>query len=114
VWLKSAIAKTPDERERGIQSAQDPVLDHSQKTGETALPDWLKGWWSVNDGEQYYYYFGESHGCYHTKVPPPQVTLAWDHYGAVEKFTRVPGANPGAMSGTSNKYGALAATKMQN
>jgi hypothetical protein len=65
VWLKSAIAKTRHrntntitccevEVTRGIQSAQDPVLDHSQKTGETALPDWLKGWWSVNDGEQYY------------------------------------------------------------
>jgi Type VI secretion system (T6SS), amidase effector protein 4 len=108
----------------------------SQKTGETAMPDWLKGWWSVNDGEQYYYYFGESHGCYYTKIPPagkkhpterdktneatvtisdspPQVTLAWDHYGTIEKFTRVPGGNPEAMSGTSNKYGGLTATKMQ-
>jgi hypothetical protein len=44
---------------------------------------------------------------------PPQVTLAWGHYGTAEKFRRVPGGNPKAMSGISNKYGALTATKMQ-
>lgn len=107
----------------------------SQKAAGTPIPDWLKGWWSVFDGEQYYYYFSESLGCYYTKVAPtgkthpterdktneatvaisdvsPQVTLTWDHYGTIEKFTRIPGASPDRMSGTSNNYGPLIATKM--
>jgi hypothetical protein len=37
---------------------------------DDSIPDWMLGWWSVNDTNQYYYYFYEGGEVVHTKTKP--------------------------------------------
>ena len=102
------------------------------------IPVWLRGWWSVYDGIQYYYYFSDQHGVTYTKtapasitVPPlksplnegtvtvsaapPHVVIDWnpaDGGTTQEKFTRVNMTSESDMKGTSNRYGDLVARRM--
>lgn len=111
------------------------VFDHADPN---PIPDWLPGWWDVNDGKQYYYYFSSDHGVTYTKekptntaVPPLKtpfnegIVEAWsdptvfvinwnpaDGGVTVERFTPEPLTSTGRMRGTSNRYGPLTATKM--
>ncbi len=97
-------------------------------------PDWLQGWWEVYDGNYYYYYFSAEDIVTYTKtkpkstVAPPvkmplnegdvtitddgKIVIDWnpaDGGETVETFTRL---GDGKMSGVSNRYAPLSATKM--
>lgn len=110
-------------------------------TGANAVvpvPLWLPGWWEVNDGETYYYYFTKTHTVTYTKVNPKNITVPaietltnggaitmhpngasiiinWnpvDGGATIETFTRVPSIVE-SMAGQSNRYGPLKAVKMK-
>lgn len=100
------------------------------------VPDWLKGWWNVYDGNTYYYYFSSEYVVTYTKtapknllMPPVKVplnegdvsvtqngtvmVLDWnpaDGGATQETFTRITNET---MSGVSNRYAPLFATKMK-
>ena len=102
------------------------------------MPSWLRGWWNVNDGNTYYYYFSDQHVVTYTKVEPKNllfppvkqplnegavtisqnsltVVIDWnpaDGGETKETFTRLPTIGE-SMSGVSNRYGPLSATKMK-
>jgi hypothetical protein len=108
-----------------------------QDPGLIPIPEWLRGWWSVNDGNMYYYYFSDQHVVTYTKVKPPfinsapvktpanegrvsiatnlmQVIIDWnpiDGGATRETFTRLPTTSE-SMFGTSSRYAPLVATKM--
>ena len=108
-----------------------------EKPGTNPVPAWLLGWWKVDDGNLYYYYFNDSHVVTYTKVEPKNVahppvkqplnegavtisqnattiTLDWnpaDGGETRETFTRLPTTTE-SMLGVSNRYGKLSATKM--
>jgi len=99
------------------------------------IPPWLQGWWYVSDGNPYWYYF-DPQGTVHDveskpadlRIPPrtpsnsgrveikdkqPQVIITWNPKGGgttVEMFSMW--GNEKAMSGTSNRFGPLQATKI--
>lgn len=104
------------------------------------MPDWLKGWWDVNDGDQYYYCFSDEEVCWYTTNRPmspfdlpfgsegnrgfvdvsdvaPHVTVTWNKLSpdqpinTIEKFTRIPVTIP-QMVGASNRFGMLNARKI--
>jgi hypothetical protein len=103
--------------------------------GRPSLPEWLRGWWEVKDGNTYYYWFSDQPGAFYTEKRPTSASmlpeaampqnyatvkmaaggpiLTWRAVGqlqsTVETFTRLPN---GTMRGTSNQYGPLTATKM--
>ena len=109
-----------------------------EKVGLTPVPNWLRGWWKVDDGNLYYYYFSDQHVATYTKVQPKNVTappvkqplnegavtvsqnstsivIDWnpaDGGETKETFTRAPTIIE-SMSGVSNRYGPLRATKMK-
>jgi hypothetical protein len=72
----------PDPREPG--RANQGVMDESlifsnprilfwevtEAADPNPVPAWLKGWWSVYDGNQYYYYFSDQHGVFYTEAKP--------------------------------------------
>lgn len=118
------------EMAKGILHGQKPSLPNI---------DWLVGWWSVYDTNQYYYHFREGGEVVHTKTkpasatagPPKQVgntgTFTMTDHGldvrwrplagggggpTIEKFTRMGWTSTTEMFGTSNKYGGLSARKM--
>jgi hypothetical protein len=102
------------------------------------IPIWLRGWWSVYDGNQYYYYFSDQHGVTYTKTAPmviaapplksplnegtvtvsatpPHVVIDWnpaDGGATQEKFTRLNWTSESEMNGTSNRYAPLFARNM--
>lgn len=115
-----------------LQSAGSATTDPLTST----IPTWLQGWWRVYDGSTYYYYFNNSNSVQYTKVEPKRgsqpiqnplnkgtiavvgtperLTIDWnpaDGGATREVFTRGGGASL-QMSGTSNRYGRLVATKM--
>jgi hypothetical protein len=101
------------------------------------LPWWLQGWWEVYDGNYYYYYFSSQYVVTYTKGKPKnlaaepiklplnegRVTLSrnstvvvidWnpaDGGETQETFTRDP-SDMESMTGVSNRYVPLTATKM--
>jgi hypothetical protein len=103
-----------------------------------SIPEWLVGWWSVYDTNQYYYYFKQGGEVVHTKgkrpapnapapgkpgntgtVTPTEhgVDIRWrplPHAGGptIEKFTRMGWSSTTEMFGSSNKYGGLSARKI--
>lgn len=105
--------------------------------GTAPIPPWLTGWWHVNDGQDYYYYFSDQHVVTYTKtkpsnlnIPPAKIpmnegsvhlsfhdaviTIDWnpaDGGETQEIFTRLP-TTINQMAGVSNRYGPLMATKM--
>lgn len=105
--------------------------------GTPPVPDWLRGWWKVYDGNYYYYYYSDQHIVTYTKTPPKnlalppakvplnegavtissdttKIVLNWnpaDGGETIETFTRSP-AVLDAMNGVSNRYAPLYATKM--
>lgn len=99
------------------------------------VPSWLQGWWYVTDGNPYWYYFApqgtvmyvdrkpsdtrvgphapENTGKVQMNAKQPQVTITWNPMGGgvtVEKFSMW--GNEKAMSGVSNRYSPLQATKI--
>jgi hypothetical protein len=103
------------------------------------VPEWLRGWWYVTDGNDYWYYFSDqgtvsyvesapknllqgpaipiplpqNTGHVTIRDEPPQVIIDWNPAGdgvTVEKFTV--GGNLKAMSGVSNRFGPLNASKL--
>lgn len=96
---------------------------------------WLTGWWDVNDGKPYYYYFGPKGFVQYTRTRPAStarplavglnqgvycmtgsdvLVIDWnpaDGGSTVETFS---GARAGStrMAGTSNRYGPLVASRM--
>ncbi|WP_342362361.1 T6SS effector amidase Tae4 family protein [Terrarubrum flagellatum] len=111
------------------------IYDHADMR---PIPDWLPGWWDVNDGNQYYYYFSDQHGVTYTKEKPKNLALppikmplnegtveAWtdptkfiinwnpaDGGVTIETFSPEPLTSTTRMRGLSNRYGPLTATKM--
>ena len=109
-----------------------------EAAGLTPVPDWLRGWWKVTDGNTYYYYFSDQHVVTYTKAEPKYlasqpfkqplnegaVTISKDLATVVidwnpadggetkETFTRLP-STVESMAGVSNRYAPLSATKMQ-
>jgi hypothetical protein len=98
-----------------------------------ATPAWLWGWWKVEeDGDSYYYYFGlagyvawtdavpaskgapiapvQNKGIFH--LSGSEVDITWDFIGGGQtKEHFQTGRTQREMSGTSNRYGPLAAVK---
>jgi len=101
------------------------------------IPSWVQGWWSVWDGNQYYYYFSNQHGVTYVKTRPTSLALAptrstlnggtvtmtthglvieWnpaDGGATTETFTRAGWTSQVEMNGTSNRYSPLVAKKMK-
>ena len=114
------------------------LLQGRKPTG--SIPEWVVGWWSVNDTNQYYYYFYQGGEVVHTKsnpkapnAPAPRHpgntgTVTMTEHGldirwrplpgasvpTIEKFTRMGWSSTTEMFGSSNKYGGLSAKKLQN
>ncbi len=100
------------------------------------MPGWLRGWWVVSDGSDYWYYFSDNSTVTYvdsapknTGRPPatmplnsgqvrvsdtaPHVVIEWnpaDDGQTVEKFRHW--GNKRAMNGTSNRYAPLSARKL--
>src|SRR5262249_18809438 len=56
------------------------LFDYFGSGSKGALPNWVRGWWTVYDGSYYYYYFEESPSVVYTKAkpangraPPPKI-----------------------------------------
>ncbi|MEJ1157712.1 T6SS effector amidase Tae4 family protein [Prosthecomicrobium sp. N25] len=119
----------------------DSVVDAVEEAGENDKVGtaWLVGWWTVYDGEYYYYYFhpnGQVNYIKHVPnkkwVPKPEtgnrgryaftmkdITLhiVWNKLepgepATEEDFTRVGWTSTTEMNGTSNKYSPLFARKL--
>jgi hypothetical protein len=93
---------------------------------------WLHGWWSVNDGNQYYYYFGPKGFVQYTKtrptalVKPPahplnrgmyffaigELVIDWNPADGGATQERFVGGPSDSMSGRSNRYAPLQATRL--
>ena len=96
---------------------------------------WLLGWWDVNDGNQYYYYFGPKGFVQYTKTRPANtarplaagmnqgvysmngsdvLVIDWNPADGGTTVETFGGARPGSarMAGTSNRYGPLVATRL--
>lgn len=100
------------------------------------VPPWLLGWWSVFDGNQYYYYFSAQQVTY-TKTKPSNLSappakgglnygnvtiidhgleILWNPVGGgqtKETFTRVGWTSETEMNGDSTRYAKLFARKMK-
>jgi hypothetical protein len=109
-----------------------------EKKGVNPVPSWLQGWWKVNDGNIYYYYFTDQHVVTYTKTEPKNLTIPpvkmplnegavtvsstattividWnpaDGGETKETFTRQ-STSSDSMNGVSNRYAPLLATKMK-
>jgi hypothetical protein len=104
----------------------------------SVVPEWLQGWWTVYDGNYYYYYFSPDGIVNYIKtkpspkwVPPKTIgnqgrvtltphglSILWrpTEPGGVatkEDFTRLNWTSTTEMNGESNKYAQLFARKMQ-
>jgi hypothetical protein len=104
--------------------------------GVDPVPSWLQGWWDVNDGNQWYYYFSEQYVVHWTKKKPTgpfalperlagnegrvdlstpgRVVLTWKPSGdgiTQETFTPI-GQGTGVMGGTSNRFAPLSARRL--
>lgn len=115
-----------------------PVGQNTSPGAPTAsLPHWLYGWWEVYDNNTYYYYFSHQYIVSYTKNKPKNlnaipvslplnegrvtllknstvVVLDWnpaDGGETRETFTRIP-PDTNYMTGVSNRYGPLTATKL--
>lgn len=122
--------------QRGIILEVAKGLLTGRKLGQH-IPEWILGWWSVYDTNQYYYYFYRGGEVVYTKTkpasasaPPPvspanSGTVTLNEHGVdirwrplprsiptIEKFTRMGWTSTTEMFGTSNKYGGLSATKI--
>ena len=99
-------------------------------------PDWLKGWWTVYDGNYYYYYFHTDGWVNYIETKPnPKWTppktvgnqgqyavlehgphIVWRELGGQssteETFTRLNWTSETEMNGVSNKYSPLFARKI--
>ena len=103
--------------------------------GEADL-SWLQGWWTVYDGEYYYYFFSPQGIVQYTKIkpnakaPPPAAPLNTGKYVFSPPSTLVIDWNPNdggstretfknatrnatKMNATSNRYAPLVATKIR-
>jgi Type VI secretion system (T6SS), amidase effector protein 4 len=103
------------------------------------VPQWLRGWWYVTEGKDYWYYFSDQGTVSYVERAPkslfqgpvgmpentgrvtvrderPQVVIEWNAAGdgvTVEKFTvSAVSGSPKAMSGVSNRFGSLNASKL--
>lgn len=101
------------------------------------VPTWLQGWWQVEDGFTYFYYFGKQHVVHYTKTrprltsqpaqtplnkgsvsistAPDRVVIDWnpaDGGATRETFTPSPSSGSDTMRGVSNRYAPLLANKM--
>lgn len=111
--------------------------DDSADVALHSLPGWLYGWWQVDDGITYYYYFSQHYVVSYTKTKPKNVAapaislplnegrvslqknatvvvIDWnpaDGGQTRETFTCAPGSTS-FMRGVSNRYGPLTAVKM--
>lgn len=107
----------------------------SGRTAGPAVPQWVTGWWTVYDGNSYYYYFSDQALVTYTKIRPANAKAAppksplnegkvtmtaqglvidWnpaDGGATKETFTRA-GASERDMNGVSNRYAPLSAKKM--
>jgi len=109
-----------------------------EAAGLNPVPDWLRGWWHVTDGNTYYYFFSDQHVATYTKVKPknvtappvkmplnegtvtispnaPEIVIDWnpaDGGATKESFTREPPTSENNMRGVSNRYRPLLAIKM--
>jgi hypothetical protein len=107
--------------------------DRAAKT----VPEWLQGWWTVYDGNYYFYYFSDSPVVVFTKVKPVSSNspapknphnrgtivftengckITWGINGSggptIENFSQLHGKGD-EMNGTSNKYSPLFARKLR-
>ena len=96
---------------------------------------WLQGWWSVSDGNPYYYYFGPKGFVQYTKTRPASTArplavgmnqgvysvtddnvlfIDWNPAdgGATTETFRGARAGSTELAGTSNRYAPLVATRM--
>jgi hypothetical protein len=98
--------------------------------GVWSATNWALGWWSVNDGQQYYYYFApDSQVQYVRQRPqvmfaPPKAPASTGRYSFIEgdailikwssgtEETFTPDPARAAMQGRSTRYGGLVARKM--
>lgn len=122
----------------GALQADLKTLAASWAAAPAAPPQWVKGWWTVNDGSTYYYYFSDPslvNLVTYTKTRPANARVAppkhpmnegsvsftaqglvidWnpaDGGATRETFTRR-GGSESDMTGVSNRYGPLTAKKL--
>ena len=133
----------------GTAGMMNPVLVWSQKpiwfweigedapTASALVPEWAQGWWTVYDGNYYYYYFSHDGTVNfiqtkpNPKWKPPQtignqgkvtlipngLSILWKPTepggeATKEDFTRLNWTSTTEMNGKSNKYSPLFARKM--
>lgn len=118
-----------------LQGWVDIDLYFGDAPSASPLAQWLQGWWSVWDGKQYFYFFGQGGYVQYTKTKPANkaappkyvlnsgkvtisatgaVVLDWnpaDGGATRETFSnaRIGGTQ---MNGSSSRYAPLVATKM--
>ncbi len=121
-------------RRHAAYTASDFGAAYHGAAGQTSL-SWLHGWWSVSDGNPYYYFFGPKGFVQYTKTRPASkavplklplnqgvysvtqgnvLFIDWnpaDGGATVETFR---GASMGSreLRGTSNRYAPLVATRL--
>ena len=131
----------PDEQKKDIQDFLLGAVagnsgDEEEKTAST-VPKWLVGWWTVWDGNYYYYNFTNQFTVTWVwdkpsgrQAPAPKrpenkgkvivsstgVKIVWNPTGSssstVETYTRRDGTSETEMSGVSNKFTPLTAKRM--
>jgi hypothetical protein len=132
--IKSILAASRNAGDYWTPRVQVGLKDPYEPISYSSLTRWLRGWWTVYDGNYYYYHFSERPIVTYTKTKPansavqpsstqntgkvsisetpPHVVIRWDS-GTEEKFTRVNWTSETEMNGTSNRYSPPFARKME-
>lgn len=107
----------------------------SAEIARPEVPQWLQGWWDVDDGQQYYYHFSKQNVVTYMKVKPngyydlpaghpgnqgsftvddSQLAITWlpSGDGITKETFQIASAAPILLYGASNRFGPLRAQKI--
>jgi hypothetical protein len=122
--------------ERFLSGKAKPDGEGADKAKQSEVPEWLPGWWTVWDGNYYYYCFTDQFTVSYVnakpasaKAPPPKtphnkgkfilvehgIKITWspvDGSSTIETFTQRDWSSQTEMNGVSNKYSPLFARRM--